>query len=104
MVPLYWHWWMVCGDILHGMWCFNCAAQLHAPSDAHLATATNMLEARLQKVAREEGPGWLQFREQTVKGECHGVQLVPARWRWADVCNIPPISGRRGTCTNSCVA
>ena len=69
-------WGVVYGDIPHGMLCFNNVAQLRAPTGAHLATATDMLRARLQKVAREEGPGWLQFKEQTVAGAWHGVQLV----------------------------
>ena len=69
-------WGVVYGDILHGMRCFNNVAQLRAHTGAHLATATYMLQARLQKVAREEGPGWLQFNEQTVAGAWHGVQLV----------------------------
>ena len=67
---------VVYGDILHGMRCFNSVAQLRAPTGAHLATATGMLEARLQRVAREEGPRWLQFKEQTVTGAWRGVQLV----------------------------
>ena len=52
-------WGVVYGDILHGMRCFNSVAQLRAPARAHLATAIAMLEARLQKVAQEEGQGWL---------------------------------------------
>ena len=64
------------GDILHGMRCFNNVVQLRAPTSAHLATATDMLQARLQKVAQEERPGWLQFKEQSVTGVWHGVQLV----------------------------
>ena len=67
---------VVYGDILHGMRCFNNVAQLRAPTGAHLATATDMLRAQLQKVAWEEGPGWLQFKEPTVTGTWHGVQLV----------------------------
>ena len=58
------------------MWCFNSLAQLRAPTGAHVATATGMLQARLQKVAQEEDPGWLQFKEQTVADAWHGVQLV----------------------------
>ena len=58
------------------MRCFNNVAQLRAPTGAHLATARDMLQARLQKMARKEGPGWLQFKEQTVTGAWHGVQLV----------------------------
>ena len=74
-------WGMVYGDILHGMRCFNNVAQMRACTSAHLATTTDMLRAdmlraRLQKVAREEGPRWLQFKEQTVTGAWHGVQLV----------------------------
>ena len=69
-------WGVVCGDIVHGMRCFNNVAQLRAPTGAHLATATGMLEARLQKVAQEEGPRWLQFKDQSVAGAWHGVQLV----------------------------
>ena len=69
-------WGVVYGDVLHGMRCFNNVAQLRAPTSAHLATTTDMLQARLQKVAREEGPNWLQFKEQTVTGAWHGVQLV----------------------------
>ena len=37
---------VVYGDILHGMQCFDSVAQLRAPTDAYLATATGMLEAR----------------------------------------------------------
>ena len=69
-------WGVVYGDILHGMRCFNSVAQLRAPTGAHLATATGMLEARLHRVAREEGPGWLQFKEQTITGALRGVHLV----------------------------
>ena len=69
-------WGVLYGDILHGMRCFNSVAQLRAPTGAHLATATGMLQARLQKVACEEGRGWLQFKEQTATGAWHGVQLV----------------------------
>ena len=35
-----------------------------------------MLQARVENVAREEGPGWTQFKEQTVTGAWHGVELV----------------------------
>ena len=56
--------------------CINNVAQLHAPTGAHLAKANEMLQARVEKVAREEGPGWSQFKEQTVKGAWHGVELV----------------------------
>ena len=69
-------WGVVYGDILHGIRCFNNVAQLRALTSAHLATARDMLQAELQKVAREEGPGWLQFKEQTVAHAWHGVQLV----------------------------
>ena len=40
-------WGVVYGDILHGMGCFNNVAQRRAPTGAHLATATDMLRARL---------------------------------------------------------
>ena len=69
-------WGVVYGDILHGMRCFNNVAQLCAPTAAHSATATDMIRARLQKVAEEEGPSWLHFKEQTVTRAWHGVQLV----------------------------
>ena len=69
-------WGVVYGDILHGMQCFNNMAQLCAPAGAHLAIATDMPRARLQKAAREQGPGWLQFKEQIVVGAWHGMQLV----------------------------
>ena len=62
-------WGVVDGDILHGMRCFNNVAQLRAPPGAHLATATHMLQARLQKLAQEEGPSWLKFKEQIVVGD-----------------------------------
>ena len=52
-------WGVVYGDILHGMRCCNNFTQLHAPTGAHLATATDMLHVRVQKVAGEEGLGWL---------------------------------------------
>ena len=52
-------WGPVYGDILHGMRCFNNVAQLRVPIGAYFAFATDMLQAPLQKVAREEGPGWL---------------------------------------------
>ena len=52
---------------------FNNVAQLHAPTGAHLTKATEMLQARVEKVAREEGPGWTQFKEQTVTGAWHGI-------------------------------
>ena len=66
-------WGVVYGDIPHGMRCFNNVAQRRAPSGARLATARDMLRARLQKVARGEGQGWLQFKQQTMAGACHGV-------------------------------
>ena len=50
--------------------------QLHVPTGAHLATPTNMLPTRVQKVAREEGPGCLQLKEQTAAGAGHGVHSV----------------------------
>ena len=69
-------WAVVYGDILHGTRSFNNVAQLHAPTGAHLTKATEMLQARVEKVAREEGPGWTQFKEQTVTSAWHGVELV----------------------------
>ena len=69
-------WGAVYGDILHGMRCFNSVAQLRAPTGAHVAIATSVLQARLQKVDREEGPGWLHFKEQIVADAWHDVQLV----------------------------
>ena len=69
-------WGVVYGDIMHGMRCLKSVARLRAPRGAHLATATGMLEAWLQKVAQEEGQGWLQFKAQTATGAWHGVQLV----------------------------
>ena len=44
-------WGVVYGNILHGIRCFNNIAWLHAPTGAHLATATDMLQARVQRVA-----------------------------------------------------
>ena len=41
-----------------------------------VATTTEMLQARVEKVAREEGPGWSQFKEHTLTGALHGVELV----------------------------
>ena len=84
-------WGVVCGDILHSMRFFNNGAQLHAPTGAHLATATDMLQARLQKVAREEGPGWLQFKEQTIIGVWHGVQLVQFDSSGQKCASSPPV-------------
>ena len=86
-------WGLVYGDILHGMWCFNNVAQLRAPTGAHLATATGMLHARLQKVAREEGPGRLQFKAQTVTGAWHGVQLVQFDSGGQKCATTPPFPG-----------
>ena len=51
-------WTVVYGDILHSTRGFNNVAQMHAPTGAHLAKAIKMLQARVKKVAREEGPGW----------------------------------------------
>ena len=51
-------WAVVYGDILHGTRSFNNVAQLHAATGAHLTKATEMLQARVEKVAREEGLGW----------------------------------------------
>ena len=69
-------WAVVCGDILHGTRSFNNVAQLHAPTGAELTKATELLQARVEKVAREEGPRWTQFKEQTGTGAWHGVELV----------------------------
>ena len=69
-------WRVVYGDILHGTRSFNNVAQLHGPTGAHLTKATEMLQAWMEKVARDEGPGWTQFKEQTVTGAWHGVELV----------------------------
>ena len=69
-------WALVYGDILHGTHSFNNVAQLHAPTSAHLTKATEMLQPRVEKVAREEGLGCTQFKEQTVTGAWHGVELV----------------------------
>ena len=86
-------WGVVYGDILHGMWCFNSVAQLRAPRDAHLATTTGMLEARLQKVAQEEGQGWLQFKAQTATGAWHGVHLVQFDSGGQKCATTPPFPG-----------
>ena len=86
-------WGVVYGDILHGMRCFNNVAQLRAPTGAHLATATGMLEARLQKVAPEEGQGWLQFKAQTATGAWHGVQLVKFDSGGQKCATTPPFLG-----------
>ena len=86
-------WGVVYGDILHGMRCFNSVAQLRAPTGAHLATATGMLQARLQKVACEEGQGWLQFKEQTATGAWHGVQLVQFDSGGQKCVTTPPFPG-----------
>ena len=69
-------WGFVYGDILHGMRCFENVAQVRVPTGAHLATAKGILQARLQKVAQEEGPGRLQFKEQSVARARHGVELL----------------------------
>ena len=69
-------WAVVYGDILHGTRSFNKVAQLHAPTGARLTKATEMSLARVEKVAREEGPQWTQFKEQTVTGAWHDVELV----------------------------
>ena len=86
-------WGVVYGDILHGMRCFNSVAQLRAPTGAHLATATGMLQARLQKVACEEGQGWLHFKEQTATGAWHGVQLVQFDSGGQKCVTTPPFPG-----------
>ena len=69
-------WVVAYGDIVHGTRSFNNVAQLHARTGAHLAKATETLQALVAKVAREEGPGWTQFKQQTVTGAWHGVELV----------------------------
>ena len=69
-------WAVVYGDKLHGTRSFHNVAQLHAPTGAPLTKATEMLHAQVEKVAREEGLGWTQFKEQTVTGAWHGVELV----------------------------
>ena len=86
-------WGVVYGDILHGMRCFNSVAQLRAPTGAHLATAKGMLEARLQRVAREEGPWWLQFKEQAVTSAWRGVQLVRFDSSGQKCATTPPFPG-----------
>ena len=45
-------WAVVYGDILHGTHTFNNVAQLHARTGAHLTKATEMVQARVEKVAR----------------------------------------------------
>ena len=52
-----------------------------------------MLQARLQKVAREEGPGWLHFKEQNVAGAWHGVQLVHVDSGGQKFAATPPFPG-----------
>ena len=86
-------WGVVCGDMMHGMRCFNTVAQLRAPTSTHLATATGMLKAWLQKVACEEGPGWLQFKAQTVTGAWHGVQLAQFDSGGQKCATTPPFPG-----------
>ena len=83
-------WAVVYGDILHGTCSFNNVAQLHAPTGAHLTKATEMLQARVEKVAREEGPGWTQFKEQTVTGAWHGIELVQLDTDGHRCTNSPP--------------
>ena len=92
-MPACLHGGVVYGDILHGMQCFNCVAQLRGPTGAHLATAIGMLEARLQKVAQEEGQGWLQFKAQTATGAWHGVQLVQFDSGGQKCATTPPFPG-----------
>ena len=75
------------------MRCFNSVGQLRAPTCAQLATTTGMLQARLQRVAREEGLGWLQFKEQTVTGAWRGVQLVQFDSRGQKCATTPPFAG-----------
>ena len=69
-------WAVVYGDIVHGTRSFNNVAKLHAPTGAHRTKAAEMLQARVTKVAREEGQRWTQFKEQTMTGAWHCVQLV----------------------------
>ena len=69
-------WAVVYGDIPHGTHSFNNVPQLHAQTGIHLTKATEMLQARVEKVAREDGPGWTQFEDQSVTGAWHGVELV----------------------------
>ena len=69
-------WVVVYGEILHGTRSFNNVAQFHAPTGAHLTKATEMLQAQVEKVASEGGPGWTQFKEQAVTGARHSVELV----------------------------
>ena len=52
-----------------------------------------MLQARLQKVACEEGPGWLQFKAQTVTGAWRGVQLVQFDLVGQKCATTPPFPG-----------
>ena len=86
-------WGVVHGDIRHGMRCFNSVGQIRAPTCAHLVTAIGMLEAWLHRVAREEGPGWLQFRHQTVTGAWRGVQLVQFDSGGQKCATTPPFPG-----------
>ena len=86
-------WAVVYGEILHSVRCINSVAQLRAPTGAHLATAIGMLEARLQKVAQEEGQGWSQFNAQTATGAWHGVQLVHFDSGGQQCTTIPPFRG-----------
>ena len=67
---------------LHGGWfmvasCMVCgvSTMLHSYMRplVHIRPHTiDMLQAVVPKVAREEGPGWLQFKEETVTGTWHG--------------------------------
>ena len=66
-------WAVVYADILHNTCGFNNVAHLHAPTAAHVAKATEMLKARVEKVPREEGPGWSHFKEQAMTGTWHGA-------------------------------
>ena len=91
---------LVYGDILPGMRCFNDVARPRAPTGAHLATATDMLQARLQKVAREEGPGWLRLKEQNVAVAWHGVPLVRFDLGGQKFAASPLFSKRSSTCSN----
>ena len=50
---------VVYADVLHGMRYLNNVAELHAPTGAHSASAIDLSQATLPKVAEEEGSGWL---------------------------------------------
>ena len=87
---------VVYGDTPHGMRCFSNVARMRAPICAHLATATDMLQALLHKVAKEEGARWVQLKEQTETGEWHGVQLVHFDAAGQKCATFPPFRGAEG--------